>query len=588
MDAMARSVFVFAPIYRADAALSTAIERHAASIGWVGAAVDVGYVLDQAIADRTGLVVSLSRDGMTPVVAGDAKLATHGAAFSDQRDISADGAWTITMAGDVDNGGLSPNAQSAVVLTIGLLVTALLYSFLRTLAGSHNRALDLVDKTTGELRHQALHDSLTGLPNRALVLDRAEQLLVRARREHTEVALLFIDLDNFKDINDSLGHAAGDELLGAVAARFQAALRQTDTVGRLGGDEFVVVAEGESLAGGPELVAQRLLDVMREPFHLGQSTTDYIVTASIGVACGDRADPQDLLRDADIALYEAKDAGKNCFVFFAAHMLEDVDSRTRVDIELRGALAADQFVLFYQPTFRIHDTATTGVEALLRWNHPTRGLLGPDAFLPMLESTGLIVSVGGWVLREACRQGAEWHRGGFEITMSVNASARQLTAHTLITDVAAALALSHFDPSRLVIEITESTLMRDTTGTIAELNALKALGVRIAIDDFGTGYSSLAYLRQFPVDILKIDRSFIADITQSHESAALVHTLIQLGKSLGLETVAEGIEHTDQLDRLQGEECDSGQGFLMSKPVPADQMTALLRRTAGPLVVTAP
>jgi EAL domain-containing protein (putative c-di-GMP-specific phosphodiesterase class I) len=326
-------------------------------------------------------------------------------------------------------------------------------------------------------------------------------------------------------------------------------------------------------------VAERLLDVLKEPFQLHGSDTPRTVTASIGVAAG-QADAQKLLRDADIALYEAKYAGKSCFVQFEDRMHDDVDSRIRLDSELRGALDAHQYRLYYQPTFGIHDTTTTGVEALLRWEHPERGIVQPGEFLPLLEDTGLIVPVGRWVLHEACRQGAIWHDAGHEIMMSVNASARQMAAGTLFTDVRDALDASGFNPSHLVVEITEGTLMHDSDLAVDQLKAIKAMGVRVAIDDFGTGYSSLAYLRQFPVDILKIDRSFITDLTHSHDSLAVVHALIQLGKTLGLETVAEGIEHEDQLLQLREEDCDTGQGFLISKPLPPEELSELLDRAA--------
>ena len=579
--AVARSVFVFAPIYRGGSTPATVAGRRAASVGWAGAAFDVGYVLDEALSERAGLGLSLTRrgaEGSFGVITAGA--VTSGNAHTLTKEIDNDGGWVVTVSGQADEAGLSALSQSALGLVAGSVLTLLVFLLIRVLSSSRIRALELVDKRTGELRHQALHDALTGLPNRVLVLDRAEQLLARSRREGTVVDVLFIDLDCFKDINDSLGHAAGDELLIAVAGRFSAALRPTDTVGRVGGDEFVVVADGGRPTGGPVLVAQRLLDVLQEPFHLAGSDTPRRISASIGVASG-QWDAPTLLRDADIALYEAKYAGRNRSVQFESRMHDDVDQRIRLDAELRIAAEADQFRLHYQPTFGIRDTATTGVEALLRWQHPTRGVLAPEHFLSLLEGNGLIVPVGRWVLRTACAQGAAWHRQGFEIVMSVNVSPRQMAAGSLYDDVRLALLDSGFDPSHLVVEITESTLMQDSVGVIAQLSAIKALGVRVAIDDFGTGYSSLAYLRQFPVDILKIDRSFITDIARSHESLAVVHALIQLGKTLGLETIAEGIEDEDQLDSLRSEDCETGQGFLISRPLPPDQMGELLAGTAG-------
>jgi diguanylate cyclase (GGDEF)-like protein len=436
-----------------------------------------------------------------------------------------------------------------------------------------------------EIRHQALHDSLTGLPNRVLAIDRLNQTLTRARREHLEVAVLFIDLDGFKDINDSLGHAMGDRLLQAVAARFAGTLRESDTVARLGGDEFVVLAEGLSLAAGPELVAERLLNVLSEPFCLADSSeTSVNVSASIGIAMGLRESAEELLRDADIALYAAKDAGRHCFVVFEAEMQTVLRSRHELEMDLQAAIGTDQFFLLYQPIFDLNNMSVVGVEALLRWNHPVRGLLQPDEFIPALEASGLIVPVGRWVLQEACRQAVSWRQRGQVTRMSVNASARQLDADSLFDDVRLALATTGLTPDDLIIEITETSLMRNTKGSQKQLTALKSLGVRIAIDDFGTGYSSLAYLQQFPVDSLKIDRSFIAGMSKTPEGDALIHTLMQLGKALHLETLAEGIEESAQLLQLQAERCDVGQGFLFARPLSPEDVEEFIKAEKASVV----
>jgi diguanylate cyclase (GGDEF)-like protein len=434
------------------------------------------------------------------------------------------------------------------------------------------------DRLLDEIRHQSLHDGLTGLPNRVLIMDRVNQAIARARREHFEVGVMFVDLDGFKTVNDTLGHGVGDILLQAVAARIDGILRESDTVGRLGGDEFVVLTEGLSLAAGPELVAERLLDVLSEPFHLdGDHETSINISASIGIAVGLRENAEEFLRDADIALYAAKDAGKKCFVLFEAEMQTVLRSRHELELDLLAAVGSDQFFLLYQPIFDLQHLSVVGVEALLRWNHPNRGLLQPDDFIPALEASGLIIPVGRWVLLEACRQAMDWRRQGRVTTgMSVNVSARQMDADSILDDVRHALALSGLPPGDLTIEITETCLMTNTKNAQARLAALKSLGVRIAIDDFGTGYSSLAYLQQFPVDSLKIDRSFISGMAQSPEGDALLHTLMQLGKALNLETLAEGIEESGQLTQLQIEECDVGQGFLFARPLPADEVEAFL------------
>jgi diguanylate cyclase (GGDEF)-like protein len=429
-----------------------------------------------------------------------------------------------------------------------------------------------------EIRHQALHDSLTGLPNRVLVLDRVNQILARARREHFELATLFIDLDGFKDINDTFGHAVGDKLLKAVAERFAGTLRQSDTVARLGGDEFVVVVEGISLAAGPELVAQRLLNVMIEPFHLGNDAEiSARISASIGIASGMRDSAEDLLRDADIALYSAKEAGKNRFVVFEDEMHTALRIRHELEMDLREAIGSQQFSLLYQPIFELSGHSVVGVEAVLRWQHPTRGVLSPDEFIPALEASGLVTPVGRWVLNEACRQAMMWQQAGLFTKLSVNVSARQFDADTLLKDVQGALDASGLPPDDLIIEITETSLMRNIELAQKQLKALKSLGVRIAIDDFGAGYSSLGYLQTLPVDSLKIDRSFISEMATSSEGRALIHTLLQLGKAMHLETLAEGIEESGQLTHLQVQSCDAGQGFLFSRPMESDQVEAFFK-----------
>jgi len=429
-----------------------------------------------------------------------------------------------------------------------------------------------------QIRHQALHDALTGLPNRALILDRTDQLLTRARRDRQPVAALFLDLDGFKEINDTLGHAAGDQLLRAVASRLSTTIREGDTLARLGGDEFVVLVDGVTLDSGPELVAERLLEVLRPPFVLdGREGTPLTITASIGIAtAADRATAGDLLRDADVALYQAKAAGKDRSVMFAPAMQTAVRDRLELEMDLRQAVEEGQFVLAYQPIFDLRDRRVTGVEALLRWEHPTHGTIQPDGFVPPLEDTGLIVTVGAWVLEEACRQAAAWRRHGHVLDMSVNVSARQLESDRLLDDIRTALALADLPPTALVVEITETAIMRDTDAAVRRLRAIKALGVRLAIDDFGTGYSSLAYLRQFPVDALKIDRSFITGLGDSTDAAALVHTLVDLGKALGLTTLAEGIEDVTQFEHLRGEACDHGQGFLVSRPLDPEGLVRFL------------
>jgi len=444
------------------------------------------------------------------------------------------------------------------------------------------RADEELRRREGELAFLATHDSLTGLPNRTLILDRVTQMLARSRRTQTPVTALFIDLDNFKSINDTLGHGVGDELLQAVAARLSGVIRDIDALGRLGGDEFVVISEALALTPGPELIAERLLSALQPPFKLGpDGQTPLTVTASIGIATGEATTAEDLLRDADIAMYRAKWDGKNRHVVFETSMHDTVQDRMELEMDLREALRSEQFFLAYQPTLDLSDMRPTGVEALIRWKHPDRGIVQPDDFIPLLEETGLITDVGRWVLHEACRQGAAWHEAGYRIGMAVNVSGRQLDSDQLILDIEGALDGSGLHPEALTIELTETTIMRDIEETARRLVHIKQLGVRIAIDDFGTGYSSLAHLQRFQVDALKIDRSFISGLTDNREGETLIHTLVQLGKTLSIETLAEGIEQQQELSLLKNQDCDSGQGFLFARPLDVAGTEAYLRDWAA-------
>jgi predicted signal transduction protein with EAL and GGDEF domain len=354
-------------------------------------------------------------------------------------------------------------------------------------------------------------------------------------------------------------------------------------LGRLGGDEFVVISDELSLEAGPELIAERLIDALKEPFKLGADRqTRVSVTASIGIAAGERISAEELLRNADIAMYRAKWDGKHRYVVFETDMQDTVQNRMQLAMDLREALEREEFFLVYQPTIDLSSMAPTGLEALIRWRHPTRGVVQPDAFIPLLEETDLIADVGRWVLREACTQGAKWRSDGHRIGMAVNVSARQLDADQIVLDIEEALSHSGLDPRALTIEITETTLMRNAQDTARRLAAIKRLGVRIAIDDFGTGYSSLAHLQRFPVDALKIDRSFVSGLKHNREGETLIHTLVQLGKTLSLETFAEGIENQQELALLRDEDCDNGQGFLFARPLDVAAAEAFLASCASP------
>ncbi len=431
----------------------------------------------------------------------------------------------------------------------------------------------------GQLASQALHDRLTGLPNRVLLRDRIEHALARAGRRGASVALLVADIDRFKLINESLGHDGGDRLLVAVAERLTELLRPGDTVARMGGDEFALLCEDISGYHEAAGIASRVVGAFEKPF--GVQGADLSMTASVGVAVGALAGPAPelLLRDADVAMYRAKDGGRDRYEVFDETMLADATSRLSVENDLRRGIADGQLRLYYQPIVHLDTGAIAGFEALVRWQHPERGLLPPMEFIPSAEETGLIVPLGRYVLAEACLQAAKWadmHSSGERLRISVNVSAKQLVQPGWSDEVAQILAESGLAPRQLVLEITESVLMDDTDTTAVRLEELRRLGVRIAIDDFGTGYSSLGYLRRLPVDILKIDKSFIDGVAEGPHESALARAVVKLASTLRLEAVAEGINSRKQLLQLRRLRCPYGQGFFFSRPQPPAAIPRLL------------
>jgi diguanylate cyclase len=429
-------------------------------------------------------------------------------------------------------------------------------------------ALDAQHALEDDLRHQAFHDSLTGLPNRALLHDRIEHALASSPRSGGMVALCFCDLDGFKAVNDSLGHQAGDELLVVAAKRLASIVRRGDTIARLGGDEFAILLDSISTPDVATAMAERMVSVLRQPIDAGDQQTT--LTVSVGVAFADIGTTTErLLGEADTAMYEAKASGKDRFAVFESQMRSRVLDRIAMTNAFQGSLERSEFFLEYQPQVSLADGALEGFEALVRWRHPTLGHLSPSRFIPLAEDTGFIVALGRWVLETACREAAAWAcADGASLALSVNLSARQLEDPDLTGDVAAAIALSGLSPARLILEITESVLMLDPLHTAQVLLDLKAMGIRIAIDDFGTGYSSLSYLRLFPVDMLKIDKSFVDPLTDpGSEGAAFVKTIIRLAHELHLTTIAEGVEDVIQRDILAELRCNSAQGYLISRPL---------------------
>ena len=428
-----------------------------------------------------------------------------------------------------------------------------------------------------ELARQANHDSLTGLPNRNLLWDRIGAACARTQRYGDFAAVAFLDLDNFKVVNDSLGHTVGDHLLRAVAQRLESSLRASDTVARLGGDEFVLVLSDQKSEQLVSSELQRIVDSFSQPFSV--EGKDLFVTASVGVALfpQDAKDPESLMKSAELAMYRAKDSGRNAYQLYTAEMQSRVSERLALESMLRRALERGEFSLHYQPQVDLRTNRIFGCEALLRWNQHDLGAIGPAKFIPLAEETGLIVPIGEWIVRTACLQNKAWQNAGLPaITVAVNISARQFREKNLLQLVAKILAESGLDPAQLELEVTESVIMHDAQHVIATLQAFRDMGVRLSVDDFGTGYSSLSYLKRFPVDRLKIDQSFVRDITTDADDAAIAQAVITLGHTMNLRVIAEGVETAEQFAFLRANQCDEMQGYLFGKPMPAEEFGRLL------------
>jgi diguanylate cyclase (GGDEF)-like protein len=439
---------------------------------------------------------------------------------------------------------------------------------------------DITARKQAEERVQylATHDALTGLPNRAMFCQLVALAIESAKRRNCKVAILYIDLDRFKIINDSMGHDAGDAVLREMASRFRECLRGSDVLARLGGDEFVVLLPEVPGQAQATLVARLLLSAALRPVQIyGQECR---VTASIGICVHPNAgqDDQEVIKHADMAMYQAKEQGKNTFQFFSPAVLSFNAGRIALETHLRRALERNELSLHYQAKVQVDTDVITGVEALLRWNNPVLGAIPPTQFIPVAEATGLILPIGRWVLRTACEQSTRWLEAGLPpIRMSVNLSMRQLEDNGLIDDLRAALKDSGLPANLLELELTESMIMHNAERAVRVLTQIKALGIRLAIDDFGTGYSSLAQLKRFPVDTLKVDRSFIRDLPRDPEDRAIAEAIIAMGKTLSLTIVAEGVETAEQKEFLRQRACDEMQGYYFSTPLPPEEFASLLR-----------
>lgn len=446
-----------------------------------------------------------------------------------------------------------------------------------------HKLAEQVETAKAQLHHLAHHDGLTGLPNRMLLQDRLSQAIELARRQGTQLAVLFMDLDRFKHVNDSLGHAVGDQLLQSVARCLKDCLRHSDTISRQGGDEFVVLLSNSKYTENAALSAQKILTALTAPHLIGQLQLHVSVSIGISTYPADGQDAETLIKNADSAMYHAKESGRNNYKFFAQDMNVRAVQRHSIEASLRRALERQEFVLNYQPKINLHSSMIVGVEALIRWQHPERGLVPPSEFVPIAEDCGLILPIGRWVLREACLQAQAWRQAGLSpITIAVNISALEFSATNFLENVRATLKETCLEPHYLEFELTEGVLMRDAKFTDSVLHGLADLGVKLAIDDFGTGYSSLSYLRQFPIDTLKIDQSFVNRMTSNPDDATIVSAVINMGKSLKLRVIAEGVETPEQYAFLLAQHCDEGQGYYFCRPVAAETLAALLQTGISP------
>jgi len=575
-----RALAVETPVYRGNVTPRSVLGRRAAAVGWLREVFIPGVVLREVLAGQPGYALRLRyRRGSANVAF------TRGAPLADAQSttIRLRGGWIVKSFGPPVNSGISAD-DNALALLIGGSLLSVLLGVLVFMLGSRLPRTRLPQAPPPpaapkppELPDADLYDALTGLPNRSLTLDRAERMVARATRDSGMLAgALFVDIDRLKDVNEKLGAAAGDQLLRIVGERLHDVVRTHDTVGRLGGDEFVVLVESAARGIRLDSLAQRMIAALHQPVELDDFGPSFVLTASIGVAFGRYETYEDMLRDARLALASAKAAGKDRYTLFNANMRTVIEGRAVLEAELNTALSEQQFFLIYQPIYDLSTQRVAGVEALIRWQHPTQGVLAPEDFIPLAEETGLIVPIGRWALEEACTRAAAWSVAGHRVGVAVKVSATQLKRQGFVTDVRRALQQSGIEPALLTLELAETAVMREVESSAERLRELKSLGVSVAIDDFGgSGYAYHSDLRQLPLDCLRVDRGSLAASEDEDYRSWLLESILLVGRDLSLTVIATGIETAEQMASLQALGFTMAQGFLLGKPTPGDAVEGL-------------
>jgi diguanylate cyclase (GGDEF)-like protein len=571
------------PVYRGYVTPRSVFGRRAASVGWLREVFIPGVVLEDALAGHPGYVLQLRYQAIGRSVAFASGVPRTGVQSA---TIALHGGWSATTFGPTATPGIFGDGSARALLIGGCLLSALLGLLVFVLGTDGERAAEpaqapapqaLPPEKARELPNEDLYDSLTGLPNRALTLDRAERMVARAGRDSGMLAgALFVDIDRLQDVNEKLGQAAGDQLLRIVGERLEGVVRAHDTVGRLGGDEFVVLVESAARGVRLDSLARRMIESLHKPVELEDFGPSFVLTASIGVAFGRYATPDDMLRDARLALASAKAAGKDRYTLFNANMRTVIEGRAVLEAELNAALAQEQFYLLYEPVFDLGARRVVDLEAVIRWRHPTQGVVEPADFIPLAQETGLIVPIGRWALEEACTRAAAWSVAGHRAGVSVKVSAQQLNRDGFATDVRRALQQSGVEPSLLTLRIAETTVMRDVATSTSRLGELKRLGVRLAIDDFGGGgYAGHSDLRQMQLDFLRVDRRSLAASEDENYRRWLLESIFGIGRDLSLTVIAAGVETGEQMSAIQAMGCTMTQGSFLGGPTPLDAVESL-------------